>query len=273
MEIHYNMPFKNYQKQAGLSNSQMNKINISPAFFKWSEENPQEKTEALIFGSLLHGLVLEPQNFERDFIVMPNVDKRTRAGKEVMEQFDLACEDRQIVTQEQFDLACILRDKVMSHEIAKKLLTGKGENEVSIFWEDDGVECKGRPDRIKDRIIIDLKTTTSTKPEEFSRNAYKYGYHRQCAWYSKGYEKAFNHEPLGFVFIAIEKTPPYDVVVFGTTELFKSIGEIETKKLLNIYKDCQKTGNWYGKEGEKPKVVPLDLPQSILNKYLEDLDG
>lgn len=274
MKIIKDLPYNEYAKMDGLSNSMLSKLAVSPAYYKYYIENPHQKTEALIFGSLLHGLVLEPDNFERDFIVRPNLDRRTKLGKELAEQFDLACGDKQVVTQEQFDLACFLKEKLLSHEIANKLLTGKGDNEISLFWEDEktGIACKGKLDRIKNNIIIDLKTTASAGVEEFGRSAYKYGYHRQCYWYSNGFKQCYGKEPTGFIFIAIEKEPPYDIVVYGTTEIFKQVGEIEAIKLLETYKDCLTTNNWYGKEGEKPKVIPLDLPQSILNKYVDELD-
>ena len=51
----------------GLSNSALSKIAISPAHYKQSLETPQKQTDALTFGSLLHCLVLETENFDRDF--------------------------------------------------------------------------------------------------------------------------------------------------------------------------------------------------------------
>ena len=121
----------------------------------------------------------------------------------------------------------------MEHLIAKKLLTGKGENEISLFWADKETGNYlqiNRPGQKQQNYIMDLKTTGSAKPEDFVKNAYKYGYHRQAYWYSYGYEQCFKEEPKGFVFIVVEKEPPYEVCVFEATELFKAVGKIEARK-------------------------------------------
>jgi exodeoxyribonuclease VIII len=273
-EIVRNLSFKEYQSRDGLSNSMLSKIAISPLHFKESQNNPVEKTDALIFGSLLHCLVLEPENFNRDFAIEPIVNKRTNEGKEILVQFYLENAEKTIVNEEQLKLANILKDKIMEHEIARKLLIGKGETEVSLFWEDEetGIKCKGRPDKLFKKIIVDLKTSRSAKPEEFMKHAYEFNYHKQAYWYSWGYEQCFKEEPKGFVFIAVEKEKPYAVAVYEVTELFKEIGKIEARQNLLTYKDCADKGKWWGYDGEKPIIHDLDPPDWVLKKYLDKLD-
>ena len=45
----------------------------------------EEPTPNMVLGSAFHKLVLEYDDFESEFAVMPNVDKRTKAGKEAYE--------------------------------------------------------------------------------------------------------------------------------------------------------------------------------------------
>lgn len=274
-EVFKDISYREYAKMKGLSNSALSKIAISPVHYKQSLETPQKQTEALTFGSLLHCLVLETENFDRDFAIEPlGINKRTNDGKEILAQFYLENENKIIVTEKQVELAHLLKNKIMEHKYAKKLLTGNGDTEVSLFWADEetGVICKGRPDKICNKVIVDLKTTKSAKPEDFIKNAYKYNYHKQAYWYSWGYEECFKEAPKGFVFVAVEKEPPYAVCVYEATELFKRVGEIEARENLLTYKECVDKDKWWGYDGEKPIIHELDPPQWILNKYLEDLD-
>ena len=264
-----NLTYAEYDKIEGISNSKLSKIAISPAHYKLSLESPQKETDALRFGSLLHCLILDPQNFEKEFAIEPIVNKRTNAGKEFLEDFYLKNEGKTIITEEQLELASILKDKLLQHPIASKLLSGKGENEVSLFWTDDetGVRCKCKIDRIKNDIIIDLKTARSTKPEDFKRQAYDLGYHRQAAWYLSGFEKCYQRPAKSFVFVTIEKEPPYSITIFEPTELLKEVGIIETSKLLATYKDCLDKGQFYGYDGAEPTIQSLEPPNWVLNKY------
>lgn len=50
--------------------------------------NPIErKKDAYVVGSAFHTLTLEPHKFDSEFAVAPMCDKRTKAGKEIYEQF------------------------------------------------------------------------------------------------------------------------------------------------------------------------------------------
>ena len=45
-------------------------------------EYPPSPSPAMALGSALHCLVLDEQSFNRDYIVAPKVDRRTKAGKQ-----------------------------------------------------------------------------------------------------------------------------------------------------------------------------------------------
>lgn len=271
MEIIRNMPNKEYHATDGLSKSKMDKIAISPAHYKASLEEPEKQTDALIFGSLFHTIILEPEKVELEYAIEPIVNKRTNDGKDILNQFYFDNADKTIITQEQLDLAIILKDKIMQHPIASKLLKVKGEHEVSLFWNDDktNVLLKARPDKIVDDIIIDLKTTISANPDVFFKKAYDYGYHKQAYHYLQGFEKCYGKKASGFVFIAIEKEPPYAVCVYKASDNFIKIGEIEVRRDIEMFAECEKTGIWKG----YPEIIhELDVPVWITNKYIEELE-
>ncbi|SUC45671.1 Exodeoxyribonuclease 8 [Providencia stuartii] len=60
--IYYNISNEDYHNGLGISKSQLDLINESPADFIWHRDAPvdKEKTKALDFGTALHCLLLEP---------------------------------------------------------------------------------------------------------------------------------------------------------------------------------------------------------------------
>lgn len=266
------MTIKEYHKADGLSKTMMDQLAKSPAHLKSYMEEEQKETEAMILGQVFHTLVLEPNKFEKEFAIAPEVDKRTVQGKLEYGYFCQANEDKTIITRSQFDQVMKWVDAVRKHPVAKKLLSGKGENEVSIFWVDEetGEVCKARPDRIKDGYIIDLKTAVSAQPDEFQKNAYRLGYHRQAAWFEDAYRHTLG-EPKGFKFIVVEKTAPYCVMVYIADDFSKEIAAIENRKLLNTYHECKESGNWYGYDGKDHKEQMLGLQNYVIAKNMEEL--
>ncbi len=150
---------------------------------------------------------------------------------------------RQILTAEQFEQLRNMRDAVMAHESASKLLAGAGEAELSAYWMQEVRDpktgevigeqlCRCRPDYWRlDGIIGDLKSTEDASEEEFARSIAKWAYHVQDDYYRTGIAEAirqggmrigdynpvtgevtYNDEqphlfpPKAFLFIAVEKT-------------------------------------------------------------------
>lgn len=64
MKIIKNLLMKEYQAAEGVSNSMLSNIEINPSFYKYCLQEPKKQTDALTFGSLLHCLVLQPDNFD-----------------------------------------------------------------------------------------------------------------------------------------------------------------------------------------------------------------
>ena len=86
------MTEQEYRKHPAISRSELFKITESPEKFKYSRENPEEPTPALVFGQLFHAMALQPETVWEQFAVMPNIDRRTRAGKEAFAEFEAQAE-------------------------------------------------------------------------------------------------------------------------------------------------------------------------------------
>ena len=79
--------------------------------------------------------MLEPDSFDSEFVVMPLIDRRTKVGKDLYEQFVQQSEDKQIITQEQYETISAMRDSVLSNKYAVALL--KGNHEHSFYTQDE----------------------------------------------------------------------------------------------------------------------------------------
>ena len=240
---------KEYRQRPGISSSELKKIMITPAHYKHWKENPQEDTPALLFGRSAHKYILETYDFYTEFAVAPNVDRRTKEGKEEWARFVADSEGKDVITQEQFEQIDAMRNSAYATPFVAKLLSG--DKELS-FWgkdEDTGLVIKCRPDCITDfngkHILIDYKTCTDAENTKFYRDSIKFGYDLQLAYY-RDILKQNTGLDYDVVIIAQEKTAPYATNVFQLSENYLENGRELYKEMLRIYKKCSESGNWYG---------------------------
>ena len=256
-----------YRTYPALSRSELWRINDSPEKFKWYKQHPPEQTDALLFGSLVHKLVLEGESFFDDYAVVPDgADRRTKEGKATYEQFVADSQGKIIVFHRMLDPALDMSGAALRNRLVLDLIENS-QHEIPFFWtdEDTGVPCKCRVDAITEidgkYTIIDYKSTTNAKTEVFNQEIWKYGYHFQAAFYSEG---VMNHMGLtyrpDFIIIAQEKKPPYSVNVIKVTDDVMLAGIDKMRELLGIYKECCDTGVWWGYNGFLDDMNETILP-------------
>lgn len=265
------MTEQEYNKAPGIRRSLLWEIRKSPAHLKWRMDNPPEATPALIFGQALHAAVLTPEDYDSQFAVMPNVDRRTKAGREA---WDAAAAVAQGRTQIAFDWAeqiAAMVQAVRGNPMAARLLDGP--HETSYFWADPltGEACKCRTDAetvVGDmHLIVDIKTCQDASTAEFMRDAIRYGYDVQAAMYTDGVRTATDRESM-FVFIAVEKTPPYAINILQADPGFLAYGQDRYRHLLGMYHACRVRNSWPGYTGHDNDINALELP-AWLKKEIE----
>lgn len=257
------MTEKEYRQHPAISRSELWHIRESPQKFKYYKENPPEPTPALLFGQVFHKMLLEPDTFNDEFVVAPDANRRTKEGKQIWDAFVADHENQTIITAEMFARAKEMCESVKREPLAVKLLNGAAE--VPFFWTDEmtGEACKCRVDVLnteyRQPIIVDAKTTADASTESFIRSAINYGYDFQAAMYSEGVEKNIGKKPL-FVFIAVEKDPPFSVNILQADEFMLRRGYDLFREYIGIYHDCKLTGNFYGYLGKLNQINNLSLP-------------
>lgn len=267
-----------YRKKDGISSTDLKRMMKSMATWKYYKDHPEDNdTEALQFGRAYHKLMLEPDDFDNEFIVSPKFDRRTKEGKAAYEEFLAKAEGKEVITEETYQK--LLEMQIALYETPFVKLLIKGEHEKSFFWKDEktGVACKCRPDsfgQIKDQYVaIDLKTTKDAETDHFMRDALKLGYDIQAAHYCEGLEKTYD-KPFKFIFIAQEKTAPYLVNVLEADEYFMASGRELRDALLEQYTKCLETDVWEGYMSKDGGLNSLSVPAWLRDSLdIEETDS
>lgn len=221
----------------------------------WNLSHPQEQKDYFDVGDGCHHLILLPEVFDEQFVCGPEC----RRGTKQWNEFTEANQGKTILRKEDYETIQIMRDKVFSHPRAKNLLR-EGSPEVSYWWEQDGEMCKCRVDwEPGDDVYVDLKTTTDASPRAVGKAMEKFGYHRQAGWYCTGVQAVTGVHPMAFIFIFIEKTPPYHVAVYHLDDFDLEIGECEALDALQKYLEWKQSPP--EQRIQYPKIEKIYLPE------------
>ena len=208
-------------------------------------DNPKPPTTAMNLGTVTHTLTLEPDKFAQEYILLPKMDMRKKENKEIKATLEKKAFEKNlmIIDQETYDLAFQMAVSVRSHPLVK-LIMQKGNPEVSYFWEKDGIKLKARPDWVNGKYWMDLKTSRDASRKGFVRACADSGYHRRASFYS---ECALYHgEYVDYIFVLVNKEPPYEVGVYQLPEEALSIGKTQWENALVDYQEYQPEDHVFG---------------------------
>ncbi len=251
--LHRDIPAANYHALPHCSNSRLSCLAAScPAKVRYEMDCPPAATPALLLGSVVHCMVLEPNCVSQRIAVSPRCDKRTKEGKEIWLRWQAANPNKIILNDEQAVQAHAMAQAVKNSPHAAALLERASQREVSAIWQDKtGLTCKARFDALSEdpaaAFALDLKMTIDASPQGFERSLDNYGYARQAAFYLAGAAK------LGlaiedFVIVAVEKDPPYLVAVHRVSDAALEAATRELRPLIEAYWLAERTGDWKGYE-------------------------
>jgi len=259
-----------------VSKSHLDEVSKSP-FHYWDKYiNPNrvviEPTKQMLLGSAMHTMVLEPDLFEKEYLIEPvNAPKRPttvqRNAKKpssqtldaiaYWEEFDKKAVGKNLISIDDYERLTIMKQRIFDHPAASTILSLSGVAEQSYQWKDNqtGEICKSRPDFHTDdgTLIVDLKTTSDASELGFQKSVHNFRYHVQAGFYLRSINEAEQ-----FVFIAIESKPPYLVAVYNASPEMIAAGNRVADKNLATLAQCRKSGKWTGYSEE---ITTLDLPR------------
>jgi hypothetical protein len=205
----------------------------------------REPSKEMVWGTAFHLALLEPAKFETGVAMNPH-DGRTKAGK------DFVAENagKVIVNTSDYNDIIRARDVLLGNPTIRALVQREGMTEATGIWIDPetGVLCRCRPDHyVPDlKIMVDLKTTTNAGPDAFARTAETFGYDIQDAMYSEGWGLAGGGDVEDFIFVVVEREPPYAHAIYQLDEPERARGRQIMRKALARYAECKGAGRWPG---------------------------
>jgi exodeoxyribonuclease VIII len=252
-----------YTSHPGISQSMLKTLEESPRKYEAmyvTRTFCEEPTDAMDFGSLVHGLTLQPSQVADSIALIPE-SALTSNGQRRGKAWDAFCEDtpgKLRVFREDYNRALMVARKIHLHPFWRAMYPHCLYVENEIYWCDpeSGVYCKGIPDIICDHDwSIDVKTTNSLssfiqRGERYTSKAVlDFGYHKQGAFYLKGASLHYGVPKTRFALLVAETNPPYRVFAMELTRDTLEIGECRMQWLLNDLRRRIDQQDW-SEEGE-----------------------
>lgn len=241
-----------------LSASGIKQMLKSPAHYKavCIDKLFNKTTPAMEFGKVVHAVVLEP-HLARKLEVIPDISGRGKTEK--LEEWRASIpRDALVVSQDNYDTLMGMVASIQRHPVAAGLLRD-GSAEMTGFFTVDGARCKFKADYITKHVdkVIDLKTCADASPLEFAKSIANFGYHIQAYHYLRGMDEVCGKFDREFVFVAIEKDPPYAVACYRADERMLQLAATKWAHGVNRYIGCRERNEWPGYADE---ITDISLP-------------
>lgn len=260
--IIYGLSNEDYHKDEAIGSTSVKAISVSPANLYF---NPFKGSKSAQIGTAIHAALLEPEVFEKDFILEPEI--KTRASKEYKELAKTYNADNILINSEVETITRMIESARMNTDFMD-YVAAKGKSEVSMFatCPITGLRLKCRFDRLSDShpYPLDVKSCMDATERGFSQAFGKYHYHIQAAFYLYVLKLTTGIELDQFCFFALQNKPPYTNCMYyiGTESL--ELGYKHMHEALRKIKECI--------DDESLRTEGIVLPSSEINvpNYLFD---
>lgn len=176
-----------------LSFSSLKAFKNSPADFIDYVFKEKKTTDAMLLGTLIHCLVLEPDMFEERYAIMDDTDimnqladsgnpRNTKIYKEWKANFLATCIG-ETITFKMAQQAQIIAGNIIHNRAAKKVLNLCPNREQKIEWQYKNFGFRGYYDLGGEKIRADIKKVPDASPRAAQATIIKMWYHGQAAMY------------------------------------------------------------------------------------------
>ena len=285
--IYPGVTYEEYAKWDCINNSRLWKLkSTSPMHVKHYIDNPPPSTDALRLGSAMHIQILEPQEFNKRFMVIPKWNMATKDGKAEFQSYAidlatkkvitvaqcdamveakkgkrdlltqaLALSGREVLDQAELDTVQSMHRRLKEQE-AYQYITGRrdSDTELAIVWDDEvtGLRCKAKIDYAnRDQCILcDLKS--SAGGDFINISAAKFSRAAEQHGYHQQAAmyvdgwQALTGDICSFLFIAAEKEPPHCACSYEAHDDLLQCGRNSYRDALKLWQKCVKEDSWPG---------------------------
>lgn len=242
-----------YHEQAkdNLSSGQLVSADECLALYKKKKDGlvPSRESAAMTFGTNFHCAVLEPDRFDRDYILSSagpvNPTTRKQFGPSSQQYKDWLQRmgpSKVVISEKDYDMIKEMQKSVQEHPIAGPMLK-RGVAEKVARCQYFGMPCQARFDWVTpEGDLVDLKSSADLK--WFFSDAKKLKYDRKMSFYKSVLEGFLQEEIKRVYLIAVEKKEPYRCGVFEITKKALRLANECNVKAIERIKACQESGVW-----------------------------
>lgn len=215
------MKARDYFALPGVSSHMLIEMMRSPlhcwANYLGPERSPEESTPAQRQGTLVHTLMLTPETFGDDHLLLESINRRTEAGKAELAAASKA--GKSVVSRVEYRAALAVVKALRQHPDARpELQSGEPEKVIVVPRGTILLPLKGRLDWLgTPPRVVELKTAADARKGRFLSDVYRYGYHPSAAYYRMlaGEHTGAPAQAIPHTFVVAETKPPYAVAGLG----------------------------------------------------------
>jgi hypothetical protein len=281
----YFQPEPEYRKASGESQSVLKHILQSPAHYQCAKSRKFSPSPVMELGTAVHCKALEgDKEFEKRYVLKPEgLSLATTKGKEWRAQQDGKTPLSKTDQLQSWHAVHGMTESLRRLEwFDPRQEDYHKYNEVSIYWNQQGIECKARIDRLlvkTDRVIVlDVKTTDCAHPSVFHKKIFGgLNYLFQSGWYTEGASAAYDL-PAEFVFVAVERTAPYNCAVISLDSDAIEESFRQTMEARRRLRRCLEEGRWDPPGVEStvmglPRYFKSPIEEFVDDGYIEDMES
>lgn len=253
------LPMSDYLGWDAVSKSVLERMKTSPAHAQACETWSSSDTPATLLGTAIHSAILEPELFEGIYGRLPGDDLRKSDAKAAKAAFIEA--GRIPLKPVDWEVCDALRDRAWAKSTVRDLLEQATGIEVSGLFptRHEGIYGKLRPDILcaDARTVVDLKSARDASKHGFERAMGEHAYHLSPGWYLPGL-RTLGVECDHWVWVALEKTPPYGVALYSLEAHEIARATQECEDLVAAYARCADAKLW----PDYPDIIlPIVIPK------------
>lgn len=265
-----------------------------PLVAKYAMDNPQPYKEVFRMGGAIHKYLLEREDFQKEYLTGIDCPRRSGANKDewafwftehgadgleitthpAAEWNGLfeAQTGKNMVKPEEIAAIAMMAESAAANPNVRRLLEG-GQSESSVYWTDAETELpmRCRPDYLN-AFCSDLKSVRSADPRLFANAVHEYGYHISAAMYQEGL-KEVTGEIHPFLFIAVEKIPPFLCAVYKIDDVGAQLGKDLFHHYARKLANCLHTDKWPGLDDNLDLPLPIWAFNVDTEQYEQQMEG
>ena len=268
------MTEEEYHNHPACSVSILKRILFEDEAYEVANNIKVEQTPFMIFGTLVHCLILEPHKFEKEYLIMPKVDGRTKEGKLLKAEYEEKAIGKQLISEEDYQRALNCVEALKESGAYKLFENGKSEKKYFTIFKDiplyneDGteileyrdVEVRGMIDKRTDNdMAIDLKLTQNFG-QEFKKECGNRGHGMQLAFYND-LDGNINERLI----VGIQAVPPHRVTIVRVSQQEIETGRDFYRTGLEIWLDIKTyphkySSKLYYDKGSESRFLEYETP-------------